>query len=384
MPDTLVAPGAAPIAGDFINPFDTNLVKEPAAPATTQTSGQQDPPPPPAKVVDPPPPPPPKEEDDIFDEAQYNKNTFGWDSAEAGKAELARLRALEKQPVTFANPESERLFNLIKEGKEAEVYGILDKKVKLSKAAEMEAKSAIALHLQITKPHYTAQDIEDVLEETYPTPAKPKQDADEKPEEFEARTAEWTAAMDKINRRITRDSLAAKEELKKLQSELVLPDINRVDPTQAAAQIQQELDAKQSRERYLAAVESDFNKVTGFKSTYKDKEVEIPLAYDVTPEEKIAYKEKIKAIDLREYFGPRWFNENGSPKVEEIINDLYFLENREKVIQKFVNDAGNKRMDAYLKGKKNISLDGKQQEGTFNPSGKEQTEEALGKWAFSS
>lgn len=372
--------GAAPIPGDFVDPFNTNLVKEPVAPTAPQNNGQPDPPPP---VVDPPPPPPPATAP-VFDEAKYIKDTFGWENVEAGRAELTELRKLKDQPITFANPESERLFTSIKEGKKKEVYDILDKDIKLGKAAEMEAKGAISLHLQITHPHYTAQDIDDVLEERYPTPLKPKQNDGEEPAAFEARTAEWTAAVDKINRRITRDSLAAKDDLKKLQSELVLPDINRVDPQLAVAQAQQELDAQKSRDRYLTAIDADYTKITGFNATYKDKEVEIPLAFTITDEEKVVYRDKMKNIDLRTYFGPKWFNEDGSPKVDQIGYDLYWLENKDKIIQKLVNDAGSKRMDHYLKDKKNINLNGNRSEGTFVPGSKEATEKALGEWAFSS
>ena len=376
MPDTSVSPGAAPIDLGFINPFDTTLVKEPAADPVVN-----DPPPPPAAKVDDP-PPPPKDEDDIFDEASYVKTTFGWDNVEAGKAELQRLRDLEKQPVTFANTDSEMAFNYLKEGKLPELHSLLDKKMKLSKADALEAKGAIALHLQMTNPHYTQQDVDDVLEERYPAPAQPKQGADEEAAEFQARTAEWQVAVDKINRRINRDSLAAKDDLKKLHSELVLPDINRVDPKLAQEAAQKELDAQQARERYLQTVDRDYAKVEGFKTTYKDKEVEIPLSYDLTDEEKTAYKEKIKTLDLREYFGPRWFNEDGTPKVNKIIRDLYRLENEEKIDQKLVNDAGSKRMEQYLKQRKNISLDGKQPEGTFAPDIVKEMERKLGEWAF--
>lgn len=369
--------GAAPIPGDFVNPFDTTLVKD-ATPQPATDKQQDAPPPPPPKTED----TPPKEEDDIFDEAQYIKNTFGWDNAEAGKVELAELRKLKDKPITFANEESERAFNYLKDGKLEDLHGLLDKKIKLSKADALEAKNAIALHLQATNPHYTDQDVQDVLEERYPAPRQPKQGIEEDSAEFEARTAEWKAEVDKINRRINRDSLAAKEDLKKLHSELVLPDINRVDPKLAQVAAQKELEAQQSRERYLASLESDFTKADGFKITYKDKEAEIALSYGITAEEKVAYKEKLKNIDLREYFGPRWFNEDGTPKVNTMIEELYLLENKDKIMQKFANDAGSKRMDLYLKGKKNVHVDGKGQEGTFQPNAKEATEKALGEWAF--
>jgi len=384
MPDTLVSPGAAPIDLGFVNPFDTTLVKEPVVtpPAPAATTEPVVTPPTPEVKEPPAPATPPKEEDDIFDEVQYVKNTFGWDNVEAGKAELERLRALEKQPFKFPNADSEAAFNYLKEDKLPELHSLLDKKIKLSKADTLDAKNAIALHLQVTNPHFTQQDIDDVLEERYPAPAQPKKGADEEDAEFEARQNEYKAAMEKINRRINRDSLAAKEDLKKLHSELVLPDINRVDPKLAQEAAQKELEATQARERFLQTLDRDFKNVEGFKATYKDKEVEIPLSYDITDEEKAAYKEKIKTLDLREYFGPRWFNEDGTPKVNRIIRDLYRLENEEKVDQKLVNDAGSKRMEQYLKQRKQISLDGKKPEGTFAPDITKEQEQRLGEWAF--
>jgi hypothetical protein len=376
--------GAAPIDLGFIDPFNTELVKEPVKVVNGNEPGNETAKP--AAVAEPAKPAPaaepPKDEEDIFDEVQYVKNNFGWDSAEAGKAELQRLRDLEKKPVTFANEQSEKAFNYLKEGKEVELRDLLDRKIKLSKADALEAKNAIGLHLQVTNEHYTPQDIEDILEERYPMPKKPEQGKEEEQVDYDARLTEYSQTLEKINRRINRDSLQAKEDLKKLHSEFILPDINRIDPAQAQDAAQKELDAKKARERYLAHIESDTDKAVGFKTTVKDKEVEIPLSYDFTPEERLAYKEKLKTFDLHTFFGPRWFAEDGTPRVERIISDLYLLENEEKVIQKFSNDGASKRMDAYLKDKKNIKLNGNQNEGTFNPSNKEATEKALGEWAF--
>ncbi len=375
--------GAAPIEGDFLNPFNTELAKEAVKPVNgTEPIGE---PTKPIATAEPAKPAAeaPKEEDDIFDEAQYVKNNFGWDSPEAGKAELQRLREFEKKPVTFANEDSEKAFNYLKEGKEVELRDLLDRKIKLSKADALEAKNAISLHLQVTNPHYSQQDIDDVLEERYPVPQKPVQGKEEEQADYDLRLTEYSQTLEKINRRINRDSLQAKDDLKKLHSELILPDINRIDPALAQEAAQKELSATKARERYLAHVESDSDKAVGFKATVKDKEVEIPLSYDFTPEERLAYKEKLKAFDLHTYFGPRWFAEDGTPKVGKIMSDLYLLENEEKVMQKMANDGASKRMDAYLKDKKNINLNGKEPEGTFNPSNAAATEKALGEWAFS-
>jgi len=370
MSDTATG-GVAPIEGGFINPFDTTLVKEVTLPASASSEPAPPMVEPPATNTPPAPPAPPVVEDDIFDEVQYVKNTFGWDDVEKGKAELAELRRLKEQPITFANQESERLFNLIKEGKEAEVYGILDKKMKLSKADEMAAKDAISLHLQYSNPHYTAQDIEDVLEERYPKPPEPKAVEGEEPAEFEARKAEWNQTIEKINRRINRDALAAKDELKKLKSELVLPDINRVDPALQQQAAQKELEAQQARDKYLQSVESDFNKVTGFKATYKDKEVEIPITYSIADDEKPSLVQFVQDeilgehFNVNDFFGKRWFDEKGMP-TKTLYEDAYYFRNKDKVHQKFVNEAISKIQEHNFKAKSNINVNA-QPQGTYNP-----------------
>ena len=52
----------------------------------------------------------------------------------------------------------------------------------------------------------------------------------------------------------------------------------------------------------------------------------------------------------------RWFNEDGNPKVQQIMADKYLLENREKIFSKIANEAASQRLLAHLKKTGNINI----------------------------
>ena len=179
------------------------------------------------------PPTPPvtaKQEEEIVDVKEWVKREYGWDDPEIGKKELEELRQLKSktpQEIKFANEESERVFNYLKEGKEDEVYAHLDKKRKLSSADKLSAADAIKLNIAQKNQHYSAADVQDVYEEFYSTQPKPVKGEDEEDAEFNQKLATWQDHADRIARKIERDGVAAKQDLVKMQSELILPDIKK-------------------------------------------------------------------------------------------------------------------------------------------------------------
>ena len=91
------------LADDF-NPFDDTIVAKPPVEAPVETTDPIDP-----QVA----PEVPKTEPQ-FDYNSFVKETFGYDSVDAAKEEIQKLKS--KPEMSFENEVSERLFNLIKEG----------------------------------------------------------------------------------------------------------------------------------------------------------------------------------------------------------------------------------------------------------------------------
>jgi hypothetical protein len=356
-----------------INPFDEGawVEQDPSVPQGTTTN-------------DSPPEEKPKEEplkeEPLKEEppkAWYE--TFGYESEDAAKAEIETLRSLkDKEPTPaetqFANEQSQRLFEAIKEGKEDEVFQILDQKRKLSKVDTMPAAEALRLHLQMANRHFSPEDVQDVMEERYALPSRPVQELHESDEDFAQRESAYQGQVQKVERKMAREAVEAREALKKINQELVLPEIkgqgSGAEPTTA----QSSADIEKARQTYLQTLERDFSQFNGFSATYKDEEVELPVAYTVDEAEKTALKERLKNFDVDGFILSRWFNpKDGSPNAAQIAADVYALENGQKVTQKLVTEAVNQRLAHERKKSANINVTGGQR--TLNPQATNDTTE---------
>lgn len=315
----------------------------------------------------------PKEEDP---KAWYE--AFGYESEDAAKAEIETLRSLkEKEPtpaeIAFANEQSKRLFEAIKEGKEDEVFQILDQKRKLSAVDTMPAAEALRLHLQMANRHFSPEDVQDVMEERYALPSRPVQELHESDEDFAGRESAYQSVVQKVERKMAREAVEAREALKKINQELVLPEINRPaaqDPTTPA---QSSEEVKRLRDAYLQTMEREFPKFTGYQVTYKDEEVEIPVSFVVDETERAAYKERLSNFNVDEFVLSQWFNPDGTPNVVKFAQDVYDMENRERIMQKLVNEAVNQRLKHERKKSANINVSGSQR--TLNPQATQDTTE---------
>jgi hypothetical protein len=315
------------------------------------------------------PPAAPAEVEEIINSDDFFRTNFGWDSLDAGKREVEELRKLKTSPApTFANDTSEKIFNYLKDGKEDEIYDYLDRKRKLSTVDKMAASDAIKLNIQQANPHYKPEDIQDVFEERYTLPEKPISDGDDTEPAYVAQVAKWQQNVDKINRRIERDAFSARQELGKLNTQLVLPDIQKATPGPATPSQEELAKFEASRASYLAALESDGKKFNGFTAEYKDEEVTIPVSFSITPEEQETFKNRIKDFDIVDYIFNKWFPEE-KPNVPLIMQDLFLLENKDKVFQKMVNESAKKMMDHRIKIQNNINVSGTGSNQPFQPSG---------------
>lgn len=340
------------------NPFDETNWKETIE--TVATSSTETPQQPSATPTD----KPTTDATDIesFDEKEYVKKNFGWEDPELGKKELEDLRKLKENPLLkfeFKNEESRKVLEYINEGKTDELYSFLDTQKKLTSAENLKAQELLKLHLQLTNKHFTKDDVQDVFEEKYSYPEKPERSDDEADDDYKVREDKWKASCEKIDRRLERDARVAKEDLAKLKTEIVLPNIQKgIDPKEAEAQ-QKELERLgEIRNTYLQHLESDFKNFNGFNVTYKNEDVEIPIAYKVTPEEQIALKNELTEFDLDTYFNSRWFDKDSKPNVKQIMSDIYYLKNMDKINQKLVNETAAQVLNNHVKLQKNISING--------------------------
>lgn len=328
----------------------------------------------------------PKEEEKpvVTDEPYYKK--YGWDSEETAAKEIAELKDYKEKvkPVEewkAPNEESQKFYDYFKEGKLDEANEVYNRQKQVKKFIETEvnentAADIVKFAMEAKYKDLTKEQIEYKFNKQFGIPKEPVQRLDELDEDFEARQNEWKEKVNEIKMDLAIEAKLAKPEIEKLKAELILPDIKKEQS--AAPQLSQEdlkaMEAAQSS--FLEDAQKVANDFTGFNVQVKDKDVDYNVGYTLSKEEKAILDQKVQAFTKDNFnanaiFAERWLDEKGEKiNTEQVIKDLSLLYNAEKVHQKIAVDAANKRIEEYLKEKKNININETSVSGQFTPENK--------------
>lgn len=324
------------------------------------------------------------DEEEILDSNEWLKREFNWESAEAAKAEIEELRKLRESAtgtdeIEFENEESLNLFKLFKEGKHEDVYNFLENRKKLDRLVssdinEQTAADIVKFDMQNKYKDLTAQEIEYKFNKQFGVPSKPVQQDLETDDEYADRVSSWESKLKDVNTELMIEAKLARPNLEKLKSELVFPDIQE---DRVSTELSQE--DLEARNRYISSfkesVKTALNDFNGFNVSVKDEEVDIPLSYAISPEEKSAVAAQIEAFaesnfDANVILADRWLNEDGNLNTSQIVKDLSLLISEGKMGQKFANEAASKRLAEHIRRTSNISVNSRTAQQTFNPENK--------------
>jgi len=314
-----------------------------------------------------------------IDYNKYIKEKFGYDNEEVAIAEINRLKESKAVELTFENETSKKIFDLLKEGKEDELYSVLEQKKKIDKLVNGDVTVSNAIEILQTnlKNQYgelTDKQVAHRINQQFNIPAKPIQKNDELDDEFQERIDKWREQKEVVEENLIIEATIAKKNLEKLRSEIKLPDIQRQADSSQPSQEELEKALSETRKVFETSLEKDFKSFSGFNVVAKNEEVELPLSFILTEEDKIELKNKLSSLDSSEYFGGRWFNQNGTPKIEQMMKDIYLLEKGDTIIQKIANESSNKTWEHLIKKNKNIHING-QQKGDITMPEKSESEQ---------
>lgn len=309
------------------------------------------------------------ENEEIVDDLEYLTKQTGyksWEEVNASRKELEELRAKANTPFErkFANEESRKLAEAWEAGEMDKVFDYLQRHRTLSGTEKMSAEDAIKLHLKEQNPHYKPEDIQDIFEERYTLPKKPIQQMGEEDDAFKERMDEYNTRVGKVTRAIERDGHAAKQSLAAMIQELKPPEIPKQQLVSQGPS-KEELEGRQAYlDAYVKSIPQGLEAFNGFSATFKDETVELPVEYHVSPEEKQAFAGQLQKfaesnLDANSLFETRWVNKDGSINIKQVAEDLYLLNNRDKIFQKIANESGVKRLNHQRKLNSNINVDGK-------------------------
>jgi hypothetical protein len=315
-----------------------------------------------------------------FDTNQFIKERFGYDSVEEAEQEFKKFKeSSENTNFEFKDGVSKTLFDAIKEGKTDDVYEILNQQKRLEKLTTSELNPNLAVDIIKTNIQNKYKDLNQdevdlLFYDQYFVPLKPEQGYDESDEDYAGKVKTWQSQVDYVEKKMMIEAKVIRPELEKLKSELRLPDIYGQERQEAESQEEFE-SMQQARTVYEKTLESDFNNFKGFDVTVKDEDVEIPISFNVSDEERSALKIKLSDFDVDAYYENRWFNKDGTPNVKQTMQDIYLLENWDKISRKLANEAAAQAKIAYIKNSGNVTLNKTTPQGMPTPNANSAFEE---------
>lgn len=299
---------------------------------------------------------------------EYFRNEFGLPSNEL-KEKWNKFRDYETNPpaapeIKWENDESKRFYDLLRENKRDEIREFLNQQYQIDRLEKLNidnvssAAEVLKTNLQFKNKNLSPDDIAFMIEESYARPSKPLQEIDETEDEYKLRFSQWEQQVQRIDRKMIIDAKLAQNEIPSYKSHIVLPDIPQPQVQQTGPS-QEDLAAMEAgRRAYLNAVASDYQKFNGFTVTAKDGDAQLPISYVVDPQENVATRQLLENFNTDTFFSNRWFDENGTPKVTAMQEDLYLLQNRDKIFQKIANEAVAQAALNRVKVQNNIKLNG--------------------------
>lgn len=320
-----------------------------------------------------------------FDPNAFVRERFGFESVEQAEEEIRKFK--EKKDFEFNDDNSRNLFNAIREGKTDDVFSILNEQKKLEKLTNSEINADIAVDIIKTSiankyKDLTSEEVDLLFYENYNFPRKPEQGYDETDEDYSQKLKGWESQMEFIEKRMVIDAKVARPELEKLKSELKLPDVDRSEERAQASREEFEM-LEQARQVYEKTLDAEFQNFKGFDVMVKDEDVEIPISFNISDEERLSLKEELYDFDADSYLENRWFTADGKPNVKQAMQDRYVLENLPKILQKFANEAASQRLLAHIKKSGNVTINQTTPQGTPTQNPNAQMD-SLADWAFSS
>ena len=267
----------------------------------------------------------------------------------------------------WENDLAKQIYDSLVNGDISQVADIMYEQKVLSEIDKMSENEILMLKMAYDYPDLTPDEIQEEFSSKYSV----EEDFDESlmtDEEIASKRKQIEKQQKAIAREVKKDVREAKEYLQTLKQDISFPDIlsqvqqapqQNVNPEEYVNQYltaQQEEQAKayqQARETFEKSVEDGLRSFDGFNVNYKDEDVQFDGKFSLTQEEKTQLQDTMKAFDLESFYGNRYYKE-GKYDTKQLAEDIYFLQNRDKVVNSMVTQAVSKAKADLLKSMKNI------------------------------
>lgn len=263
-------------------------------------------------------------------------------------------KIVEKHP-EFKNDRSKQLFETLINADDPKVaeQSILDylreKKRDYSVMSDMDVMKAA---LRKENPTWTKEDVDLKLRRTYGKNLTPIDlstiDKDIDPDKYE-QAEKHNEDVSNALADLRLDALQKRPMLIKQQEELELPAIKSAQPAAPQGPTDEQIEA--ANKAWKEAVDASMGNLKSIKQTIDDKEVE----YSLTDEDKKALNTKLEGFNLLQFSKDRgWQNEDGTPNIQKLAEDVLKLENFDKISKSFGTQLKTEVTKNVLKSIKNV------------------------------
>jgi hypothetical protein len=270
------------------------------------------------------------------------------------------------EPFSFEwkNDFSKNIYDKLVSKDVSELADILYEQKVLSSLETMDDADVIKLKMAYEFPELTPEEIEEEFDSKFRVNTEIDEDM-LTDDEIQAERKKLDKAQKSINRELKKSVREARESLQELRKDIDFPDIlsqmqssqqpseDAISQYLAKQQEGQQEQFQQARKVFESSIEDRLKAFDGFNVNYKDEDVQFDGKFNLTQEEKVGLNETLKSFDLESFYGNRYFKE-GKYDTKQLAEDVYFLQNRDKVVNAIVTQAVSKAKSDMLKSMKNI------------------------------
>lgn len=286
---------------------------------------------------------------------------------------------LEDKPIEFTNDDSRKIFDFLKEGKVDDVLQVYNEQRRLSSIKDMTDEDVVKLAMEYKQDSLSTADIQDEYLSKYSIekPEAPSQDDFVDEEDFnkadkvyQKELKAYEKELKTLNRRLKQEAGESRTFLESLKKDIVLPDINprdhsgESDPAEEekARQVHEAL-----RQEYLSSLDKSSNEFSEISFKVSDEGVNFEGKFQIDESERAQLKKDLSERNVpMDVFLSRYIK-GDDYDTKSLMEDIYFLNNKEKIIASIVKQARSNGVLESIKRTKNVDLDGGHRDN-FEPS----------------
>jgi hypothetical protein len=268
----------------------------------------------------------------------------------------------------WPNDTARDIYDKLVTGNISELADMIYEQKVLSSLDSMSEADIVKLKMAYDYPDLTPEEIEEEFSSRFGI----EDDTDKSlmsDEEIAQHNKKLEKASKALARELKKEVSVAKDYLSEMKQEISFPDIlSQIQNTQPQINPEEVLNEflqgqeveenklyEQARQQYVSSLSEGLKQFDGFNVSYKDEDVQFDGKYSLTPEEKAGLTNSLQQFDLEEFYGARYYKD-GRYDTKQLAEDVYFLQNRDKIVNSLITQAVSKSKSDLLKAMKNIDF----------------------------